>query len=85
MSSNHWLDDKTNSIVISFVTYSEPLDELTVIIMELRARSNGKFRDDVLLRSIRDNYYETGRDYFRLCLEIFYSILFIYYAVVEVL
>lgn len=53
--------------------------------MDLRARSNGKFRDNVQVRSIRDSYYNTGRDYFRLFLEISYTILFIYYAVVEVL
>lgn len=56
-----------------------------MIILELRARSNGKFKDEVKLRSIRDNYYSTSLDYFRLFLEITYSVLFIYYAIVEVL
>ena len=26
LANNGWIDDKTNSVVISFVTYSEPLD-----------------------------------------------------------
>ncbi len=85
LQSNNWIDKRTNSIAISFAIFSTTHHTVSAVIMEMRTRSNGLFKDHVEVRSIRDNYYKNPVDFFRLFLEIVYTILFLYYAVVEII
>ena len=79
-----FIDKQTRSIVMDMVVYNKQTQFFTVINFVAVFEANGLITTDIELFNLKKNYYQEVAGYFRLVCEVCFTVLLVFYWIIEV-